>query len=81
MYEGDDNKTPITVYRKLCLIFRNHIIDLRTDAERQFISDCASNLAGSLDPQICDEDLADYLTKRQMGWINDIWTYLEQDKV
>lgn len=61
----------MTLWKKLQYIFGLPSCELGSGNEKQFIKDCKMNLQGIGD--LCDEDLADYLTQRQRKWIEDIY--------
>lgn len=60
-----------TLYQKVILIRNECFHELHREKEREFIEDMYEGLDG-LPSDINDEDITDYLTKRQISWINDI---------
>jgi len=60
-----------TIYQKVVRIREDHFHELHKETERVFIDDMYDGVDG-LPSDISDEDIADYLTERQINWINDI---------
>lgn len=65
----------MTIYRKLCAIYDEHLHELRNEKEKLFVEDMFDGLLG-VSNSISDVDLDEYLSPRQVGWINDIAVYL-----
>lgn len=62
----------MTIYEKVQRIRDEHFHELRNEKEKQFIEDMCEGLDG-VPPNINDEDITEYLSPRQIGWIEDIW--------
>jgi len=58
------------IYEKVCRIYNEHLQDLHRSKEQQFIEDMYEGLDGL--GNISDDDITEYLTPRQIAWINDI---------
>lgn len=59
------------IFQKIYLIRNEHYHELRNEKEKEFIEDMADGIEG-LPLDINDVDIAEYLTERQINWINDI---------
>lgn len=60
----------MTIYEKLRQIKEQHFHELHRENERQFIEDMYDGIQGL--GEIDDIEIADYLTERQIKWIEDI---------
>lgn len=65
----------MTIYQAIQIIRDEHFHDLPTKKSKQFIEDVYEALDG-VPIDINDEDVTEYLSPRQIEWINDIAVFL-----
>lgn len=65
----------MTIYQQICFIRDERFQDLRSEKEKQFIEDVADGIDG-VPLDINDEDITEYLSPRQILWLQEIWDYL-----
>ena len=68
----------MTIKEKIVRIREDFFHELR-DKEKIFIDDMYDGVDG-LPQSLSDEDISEYLTERQISWINDIATSLGLDE-
>jgi len=65
----------MTILQKIKFIREEHYHNLRSEKEREFIEDMYEGIDG-VPLNTKDEDITEYLTPRQIQWIEDIWNCL-----
>lgn len=61
----------MTVLQKLRLLREEHYHEIKNENAKQFIEDVYEGVRG-VPSDIIDEDLTEYLSPRQIQWINDL---------
>lgn len=60
------------IHEKMVKLYTDHFEDLG-DSEQDFIEECFENVSPEFTGLLVDDDLSEYITPRQMEWINRIW--------
>jgi len=65
----------MTIFQQICFIYDECFHDLRSEREKRFVEEIFDGLQG-IPFNTNDEDITEYLSPRQILWVQEIWDYL-----